>query len=510
MSTSGKIGNKNAKKSDSTGESVGRTAPQQINPISTTQPTDSYIPSYLSKLVPELNYYEQLLDAEKKLDIYMARKRIDLHQNIAQWTSSNFSSNASAIQGCNQDNKYLRVFISNTSENQPWQDPSQELTSATWTLRIEGRLLDSQGVQDTNRPKFSSFFQAIAVDFKKPEFYVNESNTNGTSTEPNTLSLALPGQNQDIEMTDADQANPNNTPEQQSSDIADAIEWHFDPKNPVEFDGIDIKRQGSENVQCTITIQLKDITGSELTFSHQLTNIIGLTQGSLHTAVYSIYKYILINKLLINDEAAIKSRSSSSENTNGEKTIVQLDEFLSVLVPNEINSEGVEVRPSTIKLVDLLPLVNQHVSPLKPITFGYTVRVDKSSTYGDLVFDLEVRDPSLTQQKQTTDSIGREYRSILSDLDNLTTESKPKLDELEVTRKGLQLQLNASANKYQFFKKISDDPVPALQEYIASSANSLKVLSGDEGYNEDMVRKSQFYKENEAVLFENLGVLLSN
>jgi SWI/SNF complex component SWP73 len=87
---------------------------------------------------------------------------------------------------------------------------------------------------------------------------------------------------------------------------------------------------------------------------------------------------------------------------------------------------------------------------------------------------------------------------------------KPKiaLQDKEIT--SVLSNLHESNKRYRFFKKISEDPVKALNECIASTSNALKVLSGDEGYNEDMVRRANFYKENEAMLRENIEVILSN
>ena len=99
---------------------------------------------------------------------------------------------------------------------------------------------------------------------------------------------------------------------------------------------------------------------------------------------------------------------------------------------------------------------------------------------------------------------------LVSELDKLFSETKVKTDALNREAANLKLQLNLSANKYNFFDRLAKDPVPVLQEYIAASSNALKVLSGDEGFNEDTVRRSQFYIDNEDMLYENLGILLTN
>ncbi|QLL31077.1 hypothetical protein HG536_0A08940 [Torulaspora globosa] len=511
-------------------EANGGTMGQQTNPIPTTQPTDSYIPKYLSDLVPELGLYEKLIESEKRIDVYLARKKIDLRQSVSQWNNSKTSQNAQS----KKDVKYLRVYVSNIAEDQPWQNPEKESSDGTWTMRIEGRLLDNRDVQDPERPKFSSFLQAIAVDFKKPKTQENNEDKNEekgneqdvamAGTEENdaenmlniSMPLQLPGGTGDLSANGDSSRQPkdgnqgSNT-EKAASDIADAVEWHFDPKNPVEFDGLDIKRPGSENVDCTITIQPQGLTGDDLEYSPDLAALIGISHGSLHEALYSLYKYILMNNLLINDVSETQATiNSSSDSTKGEKTMVQLDAYLQRLLPKKPPTDE-EPKTTILKLSEIPPLINAHISPIPPIKIDYTIRVDKASTYGELVFDLEVpgHDPHSPGGKPR-DELAEEGISLLADFNKLTSELQTELQKLDARTNALQLQLNASSNRYQFYHKLSQDPVRFLQDYMASMANALRVLSGDERFNEDSVRRSQFYKENQAMLFENLGVLLAN
>lgn len=519
-----------ASASQTSGDANGGATAQQTNPVPTTQPTDSYIPKYLSDLVPELGLYEKLIESEKRIDVYLARKKIDLRQSVSQWNNSKTSQNPQS----KKDVKYLRVYVSNIAEDQPWQNPEKESTEGTWTMRIEGRLLDNRDVQDPERPKFSSFLQAIAVDFKKPkkaekneissDERANEQDITMAGTEENSaesmlnmsLSLQLPGGSGDFNANDntsgqvKDEKKGINA-EKAPSDIADAVEWHFDPKNPVDFDGLDIKRPGTENVDCTITIQPQGLTGDDLEYSADLAALIGISHGSLHEALYSLYKYILMNNLLINDDTNAQTTINiSSDSTRGEKTMVQLDAYLQKLLPSKPSVDG-EPRRTILKLSEIPPLINAHISPIPPIKIDYTIRVDKASTYGELVFDLEV--PGAGPQApggKPRDELAEEGISLLADFNKLSSGLQAELQKLDARTNALQLQLNASSNRYQFFHKLSEDPAHFLEDYMASTANALKVLSGDEGFNEDSVRRSHFYKENETMLFENLGVLLAN
>ena len=378
----------------------------QVDPIRTTQPTDAYLPSYLIDLVPELELYQQLLDAEKKLDMYLVRKKIDLCEHITQWNHQNQSRDTLNHHDLTKV-RYLRIFVSNIAENQPWQDPSRDFGNASWTLRIEGRLLDDVKADDPSRPKFSSFIQDIAVDFKLKDEGNKKESTNSLKTDE--LSLLDPSQSNG-ETLQAGGKTPGLTGEQQQQQqnqqqplqnftsgrpadndkIVTAVEWHFDPSNPVDFDGLDIKRFGTENVECTITIQLKGFTGSSLEYSPELSLILGTSHGSLHDAVYALYKYILINDLLVGNESDLrvathgsKDGNNNSNNTgtahsgnlagsfptstaNGnEKTLIKLDAALESLLPTTMTAGGKEP-PKTLKLADLPALVNRHVSLRDP------------------------------------------------------------------------------------------------------------------------------------------------
>lgn len=73
------------------------------------------------------------------------------------------------------------------------------------------------------------------------------------------LNLQQPEYNdQDITMGDNDNGEDEDSAEAESrEEIVDALEWNYDENNVVEFDGIDIKRQGKDNLRCSITIQLR-------------------------------------------------------------------------------------------------------------------------------------------------------------------------------------------------------------------------------------------------------------
>ena len=152
MSTTNITVNTNTSAGSTTVNDAAATAQGQVAPVRTAQPTDTYLPTYLLDIVPELELCQQFLDAEKKLDMYLVRKKMTFRQNIAQW-SHQHRSRDSLNHHDSTKVRYLRIFVSNIAENQPWQDPSRDFGNASWTLRIEGRLLDDvkqMTLQDQN------------------------------------------------------------------------------------------------------------------------------------------------------------------------------------------------------------------------------------------------------------------------------------------------------------------------------------------------------------------------
>lgn len=298
----------------------------------------------------------------------------------------------------------------------------------SWTLRVEGRLVNKDKAEDPARKKFSSFLSGMAIDLQ-----------------PNAAHLGQPLSKENV------------------------IEWHeqADPNvQTVEFDGLDVKRNGDVNVQTRITIQPKELP-IKLKTSRELSELLGVSELSQHDALYFIWQYIQFNNL------------QSPE----DKKIINCDENLSKI----FNVPRFEFK-------DLLTLLSKHLSPKPPVVVDYDIKVDRASTLGDLVIDIEVPVEDLPDQIFWRDEI-KKINSIDESIKNLN--SKIVL--------GVQ-SLNNNYKKYQFFNSLSLDPVTFFQKFNESHSNLLKILTGDEGYNEANVRNSDFYTDE--LLSENVDILL--
>ncbi len=526
-------------------------------------PSDTYISPELSKLIPGLRLYEQLVEEEKKIDTVIKRRKLTMNQTIQRIRSNLIPfREAYNLNGVKQTT-YLRVFISSVSENQLWQNPDAKLEDGGWTMRIEGRLVDSKQGGSATRDKFSSFIDGIRVEFKKPkkdeqnsankdddnnnstagnnndnDIESNESSAEGFTREPSESAPQFFADQTpnplgtDISnpptVTDMGSASEITTPYESNKlekedQIQEIVEWKADPKKPVEFDGFDIKRNGNTNLDAVVTIYPKAVESNRYSYSPALASLVGLSHGSKSDAIFSLYKYINANNLLVSREysrnTSLAATIVSSRRAQNVKNVVKLDEPLMKLLSRHNSYSSLESTPTTVKLTDIPSIVERNLEQTKPVRLNYTVRVDKASTYGEVVFDMEVptkeallQSISMKGQKRPliTDNLAEESQAILRDYEAHITKTAVKNAELDKKLAILHAQLNSTKMKHQFYKKFAEDPANALKEYIESTSGALKVLSGDEGFLEDTVRRSQFYKENEQILEENISVLFKH
>lgn len=255
------------------------------------KPTDKNIPDGVEDVVigEGVQQYKNLRDLEKRLDAAVVRKRLDIQDSISKTVK-----------------KYrtMRVWISNTVENQPWQSaadqdgsvPGSTPGSGRYNVKIEGRLLDDdnddssdpaasdeneekgesntkaedddameQDGSDAEKPKksdpkrsrqrFSQFFKTIAVDFDK-----------SSSVNPNETSTATWNK-------------PQLPPSATSS-----------PPN-ADFDCLQFSRAAQENLNVTVSL-VRDETPERFKLSRELADVLD-TEGETRSGiVLGIWDYI--------------------------------------------------------------------------------------------------------------------------------------------------------------------------------------------------------------------------
>jgi SWI/SNF-related matrix-associated actin-dependent regulator of chromatin subfamily D len=148
-------------------------------------PTDKNIPEGVEDICigDGVARYKELREVERNLDATMMRKKLDVMDSKHHSRASRYGT--------------MRIWVSNTVENQPWQSTGidadafdfESNTIATYRVKIQGRLLDEEGdegleeeeddekdadamdeddVKPAAKPKpFSNYFNSITIDFDR-------------------------------------------------------------------------------------------------------------------------------------------------------------------------------------------------------------------------------------------------------------------------------------------------------------------------------------------------------
>ena len=267
-------------------EQTKRTAEQNaLAKRRSEKPTDKTMPEGVEDLIvgDGVQQYKRMRELERKLDAVMMRKRLDQQDSLHNATKK-YST--------------VRVWISNTVENQPWQgrdldENAFDFTSgveATYRVKIEGKVvededpddaseegsdgegedktdgdaMDQDGASPTDAPKqsttrqrtkFSHFFKAITVDFDR---------------------------------------NKNLQP-----DGTTQVEWKK-PQGPLntavlppqaDFDCLEFERKSDENINCTINLY-RDESPERFTLSKELANILDTDEDDRASVVMGIWEYV--------------------------------------------------------------------------------------------------------------------------------------------------------------------------------------------------------------------------
>ncbi|BFZ63228.1 SWI/SNF and RSC complex subunit Ssr3 [Saitoella coloradoensis] len=215
---------------------------QPSGPTRLKKPLLRDVPKRIAEVVPNVEEYSNLRDVERRLDAVMMRKRGDLGE---------------AIDTPRRTKQTLRVFISNTASDQPWQATDQLDTNAfdfetgaipSWTLKIEGRVLEEES------KKFSDVVRSVVVDIERSRDLYPDGNV---------------------------------------------IEWQQNPnlaqRGPA-FDALEIKRKG--DTDCPVRIHIHPLLLAEKYKIHpSLANVIDMREGNMPEIVMALWRYAKFHNL---------------------------------------------------------------------------------------------------------------------------------------------------------------------------------------------------------------------
>ncbi|SPO00492.1 related to SWI/SNF complex 60 kDa subunit [Cephalotrichum gorgonifer] len=384
------------------------------------KPTDKAIPEGVedTTIDPDLVLlYNNLRGYERRLDATLARKRLDMIDN---------------------HHRTLRLWITNTAEDQPWQSNELNVDSfdfstnvePTYRVRIEGRLLDddfdseqdqgttaaaaaSEGGNGANNesattgtkpaPRFSHFFKSINVDFP-----------------PNARRP-----DQAVEWKKPDRSQP--------------------PSNPpvaAEFDEFCFKRNGDENINITINLTRHE-EPERFLLSPELAAVVDMHEANRQEAMMAVWEYIRFYGLQEDEE----------------KRNFRCDDLLKQVVRAEIGH------------IPLLgDYITPHLRPLPPVSLQYTVRVDEEfqKKPEPTIYDIQVSVDNPLRSKMVSFIHDPGYAGMLKEVSGLD-------DHLA----RLVQAVSMSKSRHTFFASLGDDPVNFFRNWLSSQTRDLETINGE-------------------------------
>ncbi|KAJ2968290.1 hypothetical protein NUW58_g10253 [Xylaria curta] len=394
------------------------------------KPTDKNLPDGIDECTigDVAQRYREFRDFERRLDATMTRKRLDIvdavTRSVKRW-------------------KTLRVWITNTAEDQIWQgdginpdtfDFSSNL-EPTYRVKIEARLLDDDddldnddategaksGADDPDRMeedgptdqksttvkppryRFSHFFKALHVDFPASRGVAEQS-----------------------------------------------VEWKKpervggSPNLPAaaDFDELTFKRHGDENLNITINL-IRHEEPERYALSPQLEDIVDMREATRQEIVMGVWEYIKMMGLQEDEE----------------KRHFRCDDLLR-------SAFGIE----TGAIPTLTDYITPHLRPLAPIQLPYTIRLDEEfhKDPQPTVYDVRVAVDDPLRERMSTFLNNAGYASMLKEVASLDEQLAIIIQAVHVSKA-----------KHDFLSSLSEDPATFVRNWLSSQKRDLEVILGE-------------------------------
>lgn len=385
------------------------------------KPTDKNIPDGVEDCIIDpdgVKRYVELREIERLIDATITRKRLDALDDAKR---------SSKLR------KTLRIWISNTTEDQIWQGESLNADSfdftpameASYRVKIEGYLLDEddsvvdqpKNEQPEDKPagtemhqqkhRFSHFFQSISIEFDRSRF---------RSGSEHTVEWRRPegSQNQAAPTAPADG----------------------------DFDEFTFKRNGDENINITVNLQRHE-SPERYQLSPELAQVVDMTEATQHEAVMALWEYIRLSGLQEDEE----------------RRNFRCDGYLKKVLGRDSG---------------IIPMLSEyvmpHLRPLPPISLPYTIRVDEEFHRNPqpTVYDIQVlvEDPAKAN-----------LRPILNNPQYATTLKQVTALDEQLAR--LVQAISMSKAKHSFFTSLSEDPANFVKSWLSSQKRDLEIIMGE-------------------------------
>ncbi|OHE91589.1 SWIB/MDM2 domain-containing protein [Colletotrichum orchidophilum] len=417
------------------------------------KPTDKTLPDAVEDCITDAEVaqrYKDLRDFERRLDAAMTRKRLDIvetvgrnakvsSQRLHDWEPPSLRA-TTPLSLALQHYKTLRIWISNTVEDQAWQGSGLSVDSFDFTpsaepsyrVKIEGRLLEDgsdNGSEETDQKTRSIEEDGTAGSRRQ---------SSAPASQKHRLSHFFKALNVDFDRTRSRAASDQ------------TVEWKKltsqTPQSAAaagDFDEFTFKRSGDENMNITINLHRQEDPERYL-LSPELAAVVDMTEASRQEVVLAIWEYIKMMGLQEDEE----------------KRNFRCDELLKKIV----NGSDTGIIPN------LNDYIQPHLQPLPPVSLPYTVRVDEDfhRDAQATIYDVRVAVDDPLRAKLVPFVTTPAYASALKEV--------IAMDEQLAT---LISAVASSKAKHSFFTSMSQDPANFVRNWMSSQKRDLEIIMGE-------------------------------
>lgn len=263
----------------------------------TQRPVDKNIPEGVEDIIigNGVQQYKRLREVERKLDAVMMRKRIELHN---------------ARRASFTRDRTLKIWVSNTVENQPWQGRSLETdiydfnpeSEGTYKIKIEGRLVDEEALEPATENGSSANNGDAAED--------KEDNPNDPDSETSGAAESTSGWRSKTKLSHFFKAIAVDfgRGKELQADGSPEVEWKKPThgQNPVmppaaDFDCLEVERKSEENINCTIKFY-RDEYPERFRLSEALAQVLDTDEADRDSIIFGIWDYVKAMNLQPDEE----------------------------------------------------------------------------------------------------------------------------------------------------------------------------------------------------------------
>ena len=417
------------------------------------KPTDRNIPDGIEDSIVGngVQEYKRLREVERRLDATMMRKRLELQEHGVRSTHRT---------------KKLRIWISNTAENQPWQGKELDENAfdfnsgaeATYKVQIVGKLLDDEDdlkVQNTEKET-----NGAGSDPEASQEGKDNSSQKATETEPSQPRFSQFFKSISIELDRAKAL---------QQDASNMIEWKKPTVAPnaqplptsADFDSLQFERKSDENINCTINLY-RDERPERFALTKELSEVVEGDDATREQVMTAMWMYIKAQGLQRDEE----------------KRLIQCDDVLravytTMFLLNCINANTIPqmFKADTIYFPQISEAIIHHLLPLPPVKLPYTIRVDPDyqNSPTPTIYDvLVLADDPLEQKMLSIKRKDPEYVQTLSTISRLDSEIAQIVQAL----------IHSKA-RHSFFTSMSKDPATFVKRWVSSQKRDMENILGD-------------------------------